>query len=83
MYVGPWKLIRVAGGAISMLYNTVDDPLEQVNVLDQHPEVASSLMALLERQMANNARLSAGKEVDAVPLSAEQRARLKSLGYVQ
>ncbi len=83
LYLGPWKLIRMAGGAVAMLYDVAADPLEQDNVMADQPATAAALTALLERHVAENARLAGGKEAEAVPLGAEQLERLKSLGYVK
>ena len=66
------------------LYDLESDPLERVNLVRARPIVARYLrdrLAALEASQAGlRARLRAG---DTVELTAEERARLRALGYLE
>jgi arylsulfatase A-like enzyme len=65
------------------LYNHQDDPLDQSNVLDAHPDVAETLKSQLVSwlKMAESAELPDANAAQDVP--EKELERLRSLGYVQ
>ncbi len=82
----------VAGGAgtggVSMpeyeLYDHRVDPLDQVDVADQHPQVVERLAGLLAgwRKSAENQKL-ASDETLSQGMSQQEIDRLRALGYIQ
>ncbi|WP_267163511.1 sulfatase [Halovenus salina] len=74
-----WKYI-VGPGRVE-LYNIQNDPGEQINVVDQHPEVVEEIEATLEQYSelgtADSDELTAGE------FSGEVQDRLEQLGYLQ
>ncbi|MEM6748035.1 MAG: sulfatase-like hydrolase/transferase [Pseudomonadota bacterium] len=48
-----WKLQLGARPGTVHLFNLADDPTEQVNLADQHPEKVASLTAMIEEHQAN------------------------------
>ena len=82
---GRWKLVEAfatAGApAERQLFDREADPLDQNNLASEHPEVVAALAEQLEawRSWAQERML----EPDSVDnLSAEELARLRSLGYI-
>ena len=81
-----WKLIRnfmrPEGIPEYELFNHVEDPLNLVNVADQHPEIVERLKPILNNwhEAALAARLDPESEAD---MSAEELQQLKALGYLQ
>lgn len=59
------------------LYDGVADPLEQTNLIDDHPEVASELKALLVEKFL---RIDEGQK--PVMVGEETLEKLRALGYV-
>lgn len=45
---GDWKLIVPAGGSPTALYNVAEDPNEETNVVEQHPDIADRLRQRLD-----------------------------------
>jgi choline-sulfatase len=72
--VGPWKYIRAPRRE---LYDLRDDPGERDNRAEREAGRADALDALLERHLA-----AAQRAPLPVALSEDDRARLRSLGYV-
>jgi len=66
------------------LFDHLNDPLNQVNVSEQHPEVVERLQRLLAdwQSYAEAARLLPDAE-SVEGTSAEELERLRSLGYIQ
>ena len=65
------------------LFRQSDDPLDQENLADQHPEVVERLEGMLEewREVALAGQLPEGDST--IGMSQEELQRLKSLGYIQ
>jgi arylsulfatase A-like enzyme len=63
------------------LYREADDPLHQIDLADQHPEIVERLAATLSgwRTLTESQKLD---EADLSNVSAEELERLRSLGYV-
>jgi arylsulfatase A-like enzyme len=85
---GGWKLIhntkRPAGRPEYELFDHRRDPLDGADVAAQHPDVVQRLRRELDawRKSVFAARLKPDAEVEQ-SLSAEERERLRALGYVQ
>jgi arylsulfatase A-like enzyme len=80
------KLITDVKSSRRELYDLRADPGETVNVADRRAELASELEARLKRQMRANRllarRLTTDRGSRREVLSAEERERLKALGYL-
>lgn len=74
-----WKLIVNPGRDKSELYDLETDPLETVNLVNEHATIASELA---ERINAWRAGLQESTSPVPVSLSAEETEQLKVLGYV-
>ena len=83
VYVGDWKLIKTLRTNALQLYNIAADPLEQNNLVRERPQQARVLVSVLEEQARSNTRLAKDFDAEQVPMSAEMRARLAALGYVE
>jgi arylsulfatase A-like enzyme len=79
LYEWPWKYIRSSDGAHE-LYRLDTDPGEQENLLDREAARAEAMDARLVEFQRSRGRWSG--DTGAPPLSAEDRKRLRSLGYV-
>ncbi len=83
-----WKLIhnleRPPGKPEFELFRFFDDPLDQADVAEQHPEVVTRLRKTLEawRRAATEAKLKPDSEATA-GMSADQLEKLRALGYIQ
>ena len=77
---GPWRFI-LRGNGRAELYDVLNDPGEQNNLADRHPERVASYRQLAEPRLATWLQGTAGEE--GVELSQEQIEALRSLGYVQ
>lgn len=76
--LGEWKYIRAPR---SELYHTAADPMERRNLIDEEPERARAMEALLdslERTLATGEASGAGHEPEAETLE-----KLASLGYIE
>jgi arylsulfatase A-like enzyme len=73
----PYKLIEDRLSGRLSLYDLSEDPVEQHDLADGHPDIVTKLRTGLER-------LGAGTEATpAAALSEEERNRLRDLGYVE
>lgn len=85
---GQWKLvrhtIRAEGEPEFELFDFAKDPLDQVDLAAQHPDVVARLSKALDgwKQMAAAARLKPDSETTKT-MTPEQLQRLRSLGYVR
>ena len=85
---GGWKLVHnelePPGAPEWQLFDHANDPLNQVNVSEQHPEVVERLQRLLTdwQSYAEAARLPPDAE-SVEGMSAEELERLRSLGYIK
>ncbi len=85
---GGWKLVhneaQPKGAPEWQLFDHAHDPLDQVDVSSQHPEIVERLKTLLEdwRRYAEAARLPSDAEATE-GISSEELERLRSLGYVR
>ena len=64
------------------LYDHVEDPLNLVDVADDHPDVVSELLPVLERWY-QRATLAKVEPDSTAEMSAEELERLRALGYVR
>ena len=66
------------------LYDHQNDPLDQIDIASQHPEIVERLAQQLEgwRRWAQERVLPTDAE-SSQGLSAEELERLRSLGYIQ
>jgi choline-sulfatase len=74
---GPYRLVR-AHGTKGWLYNRTDDPLEQVDVSEDEPEVLERLQALADAYLE---RPPAPWQASDVELDDAQLEQLRALGY--
>ena len=72
-------LVSITVVGVEELFNLETDPGELRNVLDAHPAVAAELAAELDRWQQEHRRSQPVRE----ELSEEDKARLRSLGYVE
>lgn len=72
-----WKLIRKPNVSYG-LYNLLNDPQEQYNLIYEEKDKFKELKQILEIYEKESA-----KEKEIEPLTDEQKKRLKSLGYLQ
>jgi len=73
---GDWKYIRAPK---EELYNLKTDPQELRNFIDEEKKIAQEKRAMLEETIARNSSvLQSGKR----EMTAEEKKRLRSLGYV-
>ena len=79
LYEWPWKYIRSSDGAHE-LYRLDTDPREQENLLSRQAARAEVMDARLVEFQRSRGRWSG--DTESPPLSAEDRKRLRSLGYV-
>ena len=81
-----WRLVKNfefrEGHREIELYDHVEDPLNLIDVADEHPEVVTELLPVLERwyARATAAKVEADSESE---MSAAELERLRSLGYVR
>jgi arylsulfatase A-like enzyme len=83
-----WKLVhntkRPEGVPEFELFDRVEDPFEKRNLVNQVPDVAAHLERQIEAWRERTAQIRLHPEsADAEVLSAEERERLRALGYVQ
>lgn len=81
---GQWKLIDTLGKGPTALYDMHNDPLEQNNLLNTHPEIVAELTIALEEWELEfpPAYNLTDDSNDAVP-EAEMLENLRSLGYIK
>jgi len=76
---GQWKYFEAPGEQRRELYDLEADPGEQVNLVEQEPDVARRLSGLLADWARRTWRID---DVGSTPLSAEVDAGMRALGYV-
>jgi len=76
-----WKLIWDIDNDIQMLFNLVDDPDEQDNLINVHFPIADNLKTILDKHWKNTAPSSAEQEEGAIDQMLIDR--LRELGYVE
>jgi hypothetical protein len=76
-----WKLIREEATGGIQLYHPETDPGERENVADRKPEVVATLVAALDRWIAEHR--GAAPEGAPVELTNDEWRELESLGYVR
>lgn len=74
---GDWKYIKAPK---EELYNLKKDPEEEKNVIDDERKVASDKRDKLKNMIQN---LSSSTEAERKEMTAEEKERLRSLGYAQ
>jgi arylsulfatase len=85
---GDWKLIQHKVRPPQLpefeLFHALNDPFDQANVADQHPEIVKRLAQVIEgwHSTAIAARLKPDSE-NTGNLTPEQLQRLRSLGYIR
>ena len=82
-----WKLVQNVGAPESRseyeLYDHVSDPLDLTDVAGENPDVVQRLAAELSTWREWALSLRPPPDTDAIEgLSAEEIARLRSLGYI-
>ncbi|MEM7309798.1 MAG: sulfatase [Planctomycetota bacterium] len=77
---GDWRLIENQIEGTLALYHLPDDPFEQADVGDQHPDVREELLRLLRRFQEQGIR-EAGSRVE-VTMDEELLRELEKMGYV-
>jgi len=83
-----WKLIHniqpIEGHPQYELYDHRKDPLDQVNLVDKHPEIVKRLTEELKawKEKATAASLTPDSEMEK-KLTSEQLQHLRSLGYIR
>jgi arylsulfatase A-like enzyme len=75
---GPYKIVHEGASDAVALYDLANDPLEQVDVSADAPEMAA---AMLERLRARHASAADAEPGDGVEIDAEDLERLRALGY--
>jgi hypothetical protein len=88
-----WKLIhntvRPDGKPEFELFHQLEDPLDRVNVADQHPDVVDAtastppLFAISPRHTLSKRHRISGRQYSVEGLSEEELRKLRSLGYIQ
>ena len=76
-----WKLIWDVDNDVQMLFNLVDDPDEQENLINVHLPIAGKLKAILDRHWKNTA--NSGTEQQEGQIDQTLMDRLRELGYVE
>lgn len=81
---GDWKLMLFFrdGRYLPELYHLKDDPRERQNVAVEHPDIVDGMTGRIWTIFDPAEPLSQARSSSEVPLSEEERRRLKSLGYV-
>ncbi|MDQ7006102.1 MAG: sulfatase [Acidobacteriota bacterium] len=74
-------LIPTAAGATEELYDLHADPAELQNLIDQRPELAKKMRALLREHLQKDKGLTQGQP-DEEPQDEETLEQLRSLGYL-
>jgi hypothetical protein len=64
-----------------MLYDIVQDPLEQKDLSADHPQRVRRMNDLLKAQAEVDLEFAAGAETKIESIPDEERERLKALGY--
>ncbi len=78
-----WKLVWYPGEPdIFELYDRSQDPLDQTDLVAQHPETVESLAADLKQMLSWAEKQRLAEEDVTSEMSAEQLEQLRSLGYV-
>jgi arylsulfatase A-like enzyme len=84
---GRWKLIHNHERSEDVpeleLYDRREDPLDQRNLADAHPDVVAALRGEIERWRAEAAQVALPKAERAGAVSAEEAERLRALGYAE
>ena len=76
-----WKLVREQASGATELYHPESDPDERENVAERNPEVVATLVAALDRWLADHqGSTPTGAPVE---LTSEEWRELESLGYVR
>ena len=79
-----WKMLtrRLGNGEIrTSLFDRIEDPLEQIDLAEQRPDLVEALRALYQEDVAAAGESLVGAEVDA-EREAEVEAQLRALGYL-
>ena len=77
---GRYKLVSESLGGGDALYDLSDDPLEQVDIIAEQPEIAEALITEMKRRHAG--KRSDETPVDPVVLDPEEIDALRALGYL-
>jgi arylsulfatase A-like enzyme len=76
-----WSFLFDGTDESTALYDLREDPGEQEDVIDEHPERRDEFLAVLESRLDRIDETSAGVSVPAVEESAGVEERLRALGY--
>jgi len=79
---GRFKLVRTVPSGREALFDLVDDPLESVDVADEHPQVAARLSGLLDEWQRSTAE-AAHAAGAAESMDAQMEEHLRELGYLR
>ncbi len=81
VYADRWKLLYNLHTYKTMLYDIVQDPLEQKDLSADHPQRVRRMNDLLKAQAEVDLEFAAGAETKIESIPDEERERLKALGY--
>lgn len=90
MVVDGWKLVHytipIEGRPVTALYDHKNDPLDQVDLAEKHPDKVEELMKLWEDWKAETSAAAERIATDESlqhNVSADELNKLRSLGYIQ
>lgn len=78
-----WKFIFDGEEQAQELYHLAEDPMEQRNVIEGYPEVASEFEDVLQQRLSQIAERSANIKIPEISESKEVEERLRALGYIE
>ncbi len=78
-----WKYIWWPTKQKAELFSLANDPMEQTNVVAEHPETKAELHRLITEWMSENQKKGASIRTFTNTLDAETIDKLKSLGYIR
>jgi arylsulfatase A-like enzyme len=79
-----WKYVQqMTGSQTASLYDLERDPSEQIDVIQEEPDMAAALRYRLQQWMDAAEELSAGHEAERLGYPRGLEDQLKSLGYLE
>ncbi len=82
---GSWKLIwkKQKKGELRELYNLRDDPDEQNDLSEKHPEIVEGLVRQRDKMAERFEATSLIGEANSVEINDEAKSQLRELGYIE